>query len=59
MELDNTVTIHKKTIITGDLEVTGNIKSDGTVASGGKAQEGDSALADLEERVAKLESLIS
>lgn len=59
LELDNTVTIHKKTIITGDLEVTGNIKSNGTVASGGKAEEGDSALADLEERVARLESLIS
>lgn len=59
LELDNTVTIHKKTIITGDLEVTGNIKSDGTVASGGKGEEGDSALADLEERVARLESLIS
>lgn len=59
LELNNTVTIHKKTIITGDLEVTGNIKSDGTVASGGKGEEGDSALADLEERVAALESLIS
>lgn len=46
-------------VINGDVVVNGNIRAAGTVASGGKEQEGDSALADLEERVARLESLIS
>lgn len=59
LDMGNTVTIYRKTVINGDLVVTGNIRADGTVSSGGKAEEGDSALADLEERVARLESLIS
>lgn len=48
------ITLHTNVVtITGDLVVQGSI------AAGGKEQGGDSALADLEERVARLESLIS
>lgn len=41
------------------IKIDGNVSVTGTIASGGKGEEGDSALADLEARVAALESLIS
>lgn len=46
-------------VINGNVVVKGNIRANGTIASGGKGEEGDSALADLEARVAALESLIN
>lgn len=44
---------------TGVVTITGDLVVQGSIAGGGKGEEGDSALADLEERVARLESLIS
>lgn len=44
---------------TGVVTITGDLVVQGSIAAGGKGEEGDSALADLEERVARLESLIS
>lgn len=45
--------------VTDAIRIDGNVYVTGTVASGGKAEEGDSPLADLEERVSRLENLIS
>lgn len=45
--------------ITGNLVIEGNLEVHGTSSSGGSAEVGDTALADLEARVAALESLIS
>lgn len=45
--------------ITGNLVIEGNLEVHGTSSSGGSAEIGDTALADLEARVAALESLIS
>lgn len=44
---------------TGVVTITGDLVVHGSIAAGGKGEEGDSALADLEARVAALESLIS
>lgn len=44
---------------TGVVTITGDLVVQGSIAAGGKGEEGDSALADLEARVAALESLIS
>lgn len=46
-------------VITGNLVIEGNLEVHGTSSSGGSAEVGDTALADLEARVAALESLIS
>lgn len=47
------------TLNTGVVTITGDLVVHGSIAAGGKEQRGDSALADLEERVARLENLIS
>lgn len=44
---------------TSVVTITGDLVVQGSIAAGGKGEEGDSALADLEARVAALESLIS